>query len=108
MKAAPAAAIAAAFWLCFACAPRAVPARAAVDASSAAEAPAAEASSATPGAPTSEPPLDDSGDTDSDSDSDTESEEGDSSQSAAPQSASTVPHPLDGWSEERIERAVST
>ncbi len=106
VKAGPAAVIAAALWLCVACAPRAIPARAAVDASSA-EAPSAEASTATAhGQPTSEPPLDDSGDTDTDGD--TDSDESDSSESVAAQSAATVPHPLDGWSDERIERAVST
>jgi murein endopeptidase len=101
-----AAAIVAAFSLCFGCAPRVLPARAAVGACSA-EAPSSEVSRAIPNAPpTSEPPLDDSGD--SDSDSDTDSDEGDNSESVPQPSAATVPHPLDGWSDERIERAVST
>jgi hypothetical protein len=106
VKAGRAAAVVAALSLCFACAPRVVPARAAANASSA-EAPSAEASNTTQDAPSSEPPLDDSGDT-SDSDGDTDNDEGDSSESVAPPSAATVPHPLDGWSDERIERAVST
>jgi hypothetical protein len=109
VKARPAAAVVAALSLCLGCAPRVVPARAAVDASSA-EAPNAKASSATAEAqPTGEPPLDDSGDTGGDTDGDTDSDEGDSSNNpVAPERASALPHPLDGWSDERIERAVST
>ncbi|MEP7049748.1 MAG: penicillin-insensitive murein endopeptidase [Pseudomonadota bacterium] len=62
---------------------------------------------ATPTPPAAgEAPLDDSGDSDSDGDSD--GEDASSSETLAPQSARAVPHPLDGWSDERIERAVST
>jgi penicillin-insensitive murein endopeptidase len=57
----------------------------------------------TPAAPLStEPALDDSGENDSDADG-----EDASSDALVPPAAATVPHPLDGWSDERIERAVS-
>jgi hypothetical protein len=106
VKAWPATALLAALSLCLSCTPRAAHVRSA-ESASAAQAPRADLASATPDAtPTSDPPLDDSGDTDGDSGSD--SDEGDNGESAPPPSAVTVPHPLDGWSEERIERAVST
>ncbi len=46
------------------------------------------------------PPLDDSGDSDAD--------EGDAVDLPPPPDARIVPHPLDGWSEERVEQAVTT
>ncbi|MEO8900784.1 MAG: penicillin-insensitive murein endopeptidase [Polyangiaceae bacterium] len=49
-------------------------------------------------------PLDDSGD----SETDTDGEEAGATEALVPQGATTVPHPLDGWSDERIEHAVTT
>ena len=50
--------------------------------------------------------LDDSGD--SEHESDTSEERLDDGELAEPVLGAPVPHPLDGWSEERIERAVAT
>ena len=50
--------------------------------------------------------LDDSGE--SDHDDDNGSEPLDDGEVAAPASGNVVPHPLDGWSDDRIERAVTT
>ncbi|MEO7033182.1 MAG: penicillin-insensitive murein endopeptidase [Polyangiaceae bacterium] len=94
------------FSWCAACTPHTVPARSATQG----------AAATTPDEPTAAPPkaaptgtvapLDDSGD--SDSDPDTDGEETSAAEGLVPQAAATVPHPLDGWSDERIERAVST
>jgi hypothetical protein len=54
----------------------------------------------------SEPTLDDSGDTDRDDDS--AGEHVDDGEVTEPVVGSTVPHPLDGWSDDRIEHAVTT
>jgi hypothetical protein len=87
-----------------ACVPRVIPAPAS-PAPGAAEAVNTPVSDAVPSAtPSNEAPLDDSGDSDADNDEG----EGEPSESLAPPSASALPHPLDGWSDERIERAVST
>ncbi len=50
--------------------------------------------------------LDDSGDNDADTDG--TDEHVDDGEVAEPATGNTVPHPLDGWSDERIERAVTT
>ena len=50
--------------------------------------------------------LDDSGESDHESDSD--DERLDDGELAEPTPGAPVPHPLDGWTEERIERAVTT
>jgi len=52
-----------------------------------------------------EPTLDDSGDGEHESDDDERLDDG---ELAEPAPGAPVPHPLDGWSEERIERAVTT
>jgi len=56
--------------------------------------------------PPGESALDDSGD--SEHESDTGEERLDDGELAEPALGAPVPHPLDGWSEERIERAVAT
>jgi len=53
-----------------------------------------------------EPTLDDSGDSEHENDND--DERFDDRELAAPAPSAPLPHPLDGWSDERIERAVST
>lgn len=62
--------------------------------------------SAVPPAPTSEPALDDSGESEHESDSD--DERLDDGELAEPTPGAPRPHPLDGWSNERIEQAVTT
>ncbi|MEO6600229.1 MAG: penicillin-insensitive murein endopeptidase [Polyangiaceae bacterium] len=52
-----------------------------------------------------EPALDDSGESDHDDDA---NEHVDDGEVAEPAVGATVPHPLDGWSDERIEQAVTT
>ncbi len=92
---------------CSACAPRAVPARSA-DSAPPGAAPEAPVASATAAAQANgDAPLDDSGDTDSDTDSDSDGEESSTPEALVPQGATTVPHPLDGWSDARIEHAVT-
>ena len=66
--------------------------------------PAQSAASLAPNA--TEPALDDSGDSDHESDSD--EDRLDDAELAEPAQSAALPHPLDGWSEERIERAVTT
>jgi len=96
------AALLAALW-CAGCAVHRAPAH---NPSSEGEATPAEqpAAAVVPAPPSGDPPLDDSGDNDPDTDVDGE----DASDAPVPPAAVTVPHPLDGWSDERIERAVST
>ncbi len=53
-----------------------------------------------------EPALDDSGESEHESDSD--DERPDDGELPEPAPGALRPHPLDGWSEERIERAVTT
>ncbi len=57
-----------------------------------------------------EPPLDDSGDSEGEADSDTEAtdEHGESEPVSEPTTGASRPHPLDGWSDEKIEQAVET
>lgn len=62
--------------------------------------------SAVPPSPATEPPLDDSGEGEHDSESD--DERLDDGELAEPAPGAPQPHPLDGWSDERIERAVTT
>ena len=69
------------------------------------EQPVAVANAVEPAAP-GEPPLDDSGDSEHETDSG--DDRLDDGQTAEPATGSTVPHPLDGWSDERIEHAVTT
>jgi Penicillin-insensitive murein endopeptidase/LysM domain len=69
------------------------------------EAASPSALASAPAAP-GEPALDDSGD--SDHDEDTGDERADDGEVAEPVAGATVPHPLDGWSDERIEHAVTT
>jgi LysM repeat protein len=95
--------------LASACAPRALPApRSAVSGSepnaSSVGTPSANVEPA--GQPAAEPALDDSGDSEPDSDSADERDEEESAPEA--QSGATLPHPLDGWSDARIEQAVAT
>ena len=102
-----AAALAVFSW-CSACTPHFLPARGAEPSASRAaqnEPLAAPQKSASASLDT---PLDDSGDSDADADSDTDGEDASSTEALVPQAATTVPHPLDGWSDERIEHAVST
>ena len=83
----------------------------AVHAPHSAHAPAADAAEASPHGVTntesasSEPALDDSGDSDqNDEGSDERPDDGEVAEPVA--AGATVPHPLDGWSDERIEHAV--
>jgi penicillin-insensitive murein endopeptidase/LysM domain-containing protein len=57
-------------------------------------------------APGLEPALDDSGESDHESEAD--EERLDDGELAEPAPGTPVPHPLDGWSDERVERAVTT
>jgi murein endopeptidase len=54
-----------------------------------------------------EPTLDDSGDTEPDTDSSEEHGEDEEATTSEPSSGAALPHPLDGWSDARIERAVA-
>ena len=63
------------------------------------------ASNAAPVSPAEEGALDDSGDTNHDADGSDEAFD-DGVVVAEPVTGATLPHPLDGWSDERIERAV--
>ncbi|HEY0463222.1 MAG TPA: penicillin-insensitive murein endopeptidase [Polyangiaceae bacterium] len=93
--------------LCAACAPQAphTPANsAALGAGTLGSEPASGATPALPNA--SEPALDDSGDAEHEGEGD--DEPSDASELAEPVQSAPRPHPLDGWSEERIERAVTT
>jgi murein endopeptidase len=60
-----------------------------------------------PASAAAEPTLDDSGDTEHDNDADTDDRGEDEPAADAP-SGSTRPHPLDGWSDARIEQAVAS
>ncbi|HYQ01749.1 MAG TPA: penicillin-insensitive murein endopeptidase [Polyangiaceae bacterium] len=62
--------------------------------------------SAVPPSPSAEPALDDSGDGEHESDSD--DERLDDGELAEPAPGAPQPHPLDGWSDQQIERAVTT
>ena len=62
--------------------------------------------SAVPPSPTAEAALDDSGDGEHESEADDEAL--DDGELAEPAPGAPVPHPLDGWSDERIDRAVTT
>ncbi len=92
-----------AFMLCSACAEHARPARSSPAANTArlAQLPTAATVTPTPQVDTA-PPLDDSGE------SDTDAEDADTADLPATPDARIVPHPLDGWSEERVDRAVSS
>lgn len=57
--------------------------------------------------PPPEPTLDDSGDSDREGSALDADDEPDSPELAAPELGAPLPHPLDGWSEERVERAVT-
>jgi len=61
--------------------------------------------SASPLAHAGEPALDDSGDSEHESDDDEPLDDG---EVAEPASGAPLPHPLDGWSDERVERAVTS
>ena len=55
-----------------------------------------------------EPALDDSGDTEHEGESDSDDDRLDESELVEPSPSAPLPHPLDGWTDERIERAVTT
>ncbi|HTA89598.1 MAG TPA: penicillin-insensitive murein endopeptidase [Polyangiaceae bacterium] len=97
----------AAAWLS-ACAARPLPTPRAGNAAVAVrpEAPAASAVAGSSAHPASEPTLDDSGDSEHDNDS-TDDRAEEEEPNEVP-SGATVPHPLDGWSDARIEQAVAT
>jgi penicillin-insensitive murein endopeptidase len=65
------------------------------------------ADGATPAPATAEPALDDSGDSEHDYDSEGDEHAEDEPAQEAP-SGTTQPHPLDGWSDARIEQAVTS
>ena len=95
--------------LASACAARGLPApRTAQPAQpgSVAEGPRPTAGAAQPPSDAPEPTLDDSGDSEHDSDNADERGE-DEATSEAP-SGAALPHPLDGWSDARVEQAVSS
>ena len=89
-----------------ACATRAVPAAKVGAATEPAPSDGSIAQSAPVATPTAEPALDDSGDSEHDSDS--ADERLDDGELAEPAAGVTLPHPLDGWSDERVERAVAS
>jgi hypothetical protein len=98
--------------LATACAARALPAARTVEPAAAedgAKIPASAAAGAGPRDTTAEAALDDSGDSEHDSDSDGENDgHGEDEPAAEPPSGATQPHPLDGWSDARIEQTVAT
>lgn len=94
--------------LASACSPRALrPAEPRAQLNGVSETGLGASAASTPGAvrPGAEPALDDSGD--SDTDTDTDGDEGDTSAPPEPESGAASPHPLDGWSDARIEQAVT-
>jgi penicillin-insensitive murein endopeptidase len=93
-----------------ACSPRSLPAPESAQpavAGSAAKGPRPTLEAEPGGAGNAEPVLDDSGDTEHDADNDND-EHGEEEPAPEPPSGATVPHPLDGWSDARIEQAVAT
>ena len=89
---------------CGACAHRAVPTPRVGPAPASDATPASSRGVTSSESASNEPALDDSGDTDHDDESN--DEHPDDGEVAEPASGATVPHPLDGWSDERIEQAV--
>ncbi len=92
-----------------ACAARSLPAPQTAEAAqppNAAEGPRPPKNQAEPADPASEPALDDSGDSEADSETEGADEHGEAEPTSEPAEGATRPHPLDGWSDAKIEDAV--